>query len=92
LAKRRSQGSFNELYIHQFVQVAISFIEYEDDMPTVRAILSQLRNSMRDVEFHGSDKVGYAYGTWADSQCIAYKQCSALIARRPQFCESTANH
>jgi hypothetical protein len=37
---------FDELDIHQFVQFAISIIEREEDLPTVRPMLAQLRATM----------------------------------------------
>jgi hypothetical protein len=54
---------FDELDIHQFVQGAISIIEREDDLFTVRAMLAQLCATMRDTQFHGYESARYAYGT-----------------------------
>jgi hypothetical protein len=53
-------------------------IEREEDLPTVRAMLAQLRATMQDTQFHGYEAACYAYGTilslledgtvtWADS-------------------------
>jgi hypothetical protein len=53
---------FDELDIYQFVQGAISIIEREDDLLTVRAILAQLCATMRDTQFHGFESARYAYG------------------------------
>jgi hypothetical protein len=93
---------FDELDIHQFVQGAISIIEREEDLPTVRAMLGQLRATMRDAQFHGYESARYAYGTilslledgtvtWADSQRIADERRSALIARGPPLREQATN-
>jgi hypothetical protein len=46
---RKPRLLFDELDIHQFVQGAIAIIECEDDLVTVRAMLAQLRATMRDV-------------------------------------------
>jgi hypothetical protein len=90
------------LDIHQFVQGAISIIEREDDLLTVRAMLMQLRATMHDAQFHGYESARYAYGTilslledgtvtWADSQRIADERRSALMARGPPLREQATN-
>jgi hypothetical protein len=60
---RKPRLLFDELDIHQFVQGAVSIIEREDDLLTVRAMLAQLRATMRDAQFHGYESARYAYGT-----------------------------
>jgi hypothetical protein len=99
---RKPRLLFDELDIHQFVQGAISIIEREDDLLTVRAKLAQLRATMRDAQFHGFESARYAYGTilslledgtvtWTDSQRIADQRRSALIARGPSLREQATN-
>jgi hypothetical protein len=46
---RKPRLLFDELDIHQFVQGAILIIEREEDLPTVRAMLAQLRATMQDA-------------------------------------------
>jgi hypothetical protein len=95
---RKPRLLFDELDIHQFVQGAISIIEREDDLLTVRAMLAQLCATMRDAQFHGYESARYAYGTilslledgtvtWTDS----HERRSALIARGPPLREQTTN-
>jgi hypothetical protein len=98
---RKPRLLFDELDIHQFIQGAISIIERED-MSTVRAMLAQLRATMRDVQFHTYEATHYTYGTilslledgtvnWADFQRMADERRSALIANWPSLCEQSTN-
>jgi hypothetical protein len=99
---RKPRLLFDELDIHQFVQGAIAIIEREDDLVTVRAMLAQLRATMRDSQYHGFESARYAYGTilslledgtmsWTDSQRIADERWAALIARGPSLREQATN-
>jgi hypothetical protein len=99
---RKPRLLFDELDIHQFVQGTIAIIEREDDLVTVRAMLAQLRVTMRDAQFHGFESARYVYGTilslledgtmsWTDSQRIADERRAALIARGPSLREQATN-
>jgi hypothetical protein len=83
---------YDDLDVYQFIQGCIAMVEQQQDVVTMRLMLSQLRSTMRDASFHGFDSARYAFGTvlsmledgaltWADQFQMAEERRSALIAQ-----------
>jgi hypothetical protein len=83
---------YDDLDVYQFIQGCIAMVEQQQDVGTMRVMLSQLHSTMRDASFHGFESTCYAFGTvlsmledgaltWADQFQMAEERRYALIAR-----------
>jgi hypothetical protein len=78
----------------QFVQGCISIIDRTEDLAVIRAMLEQLRLTLRDAQSYGFDAARFVYGvvlsqmedgtlSWDDGSLISEQRPSALVARGP---------
>jgi hypothetical protein len=91
---RKSRLLYDELDIMQFVQGCISITDRTNDPAVIRAMLEQLRLTLRDAQSYGFEAARLAYGvvlsqmeygtlSWHDGSRISEEPRSALVARGP---------
>jgi hypothetical protein len=59
---RKSRLLYDELDIMQFVQGYISITDRTADLAVIRAMLEQLRLTLRDAQSYGFEAARFAYG------------------------------